>query len=168
MTSRKLMETGISHPADTRQKLDRGHGKMQWRLHLAGIFLQQKWSLYLVYLVYLVLTVHLVTMQVAASADGMIVIIALHTALLSPHSSSLCNMAQHRRPDSNNERECQKMFTILSSIRTLQDFQFHSAKLLVTWGSSSLSMSAILYLGDDRTVKRRLCGWLVPGPHCER
>ena len=62
MTSRKLMETGISHPADTRQKLDRGHGKMQWRLHLAGIFLQQKWSLYLVYLVYLVLTVHLVTM----------------------------------------------------------------------------------------------------------
>ena len=31
-----------------------------------------------------------------------------------------------------------------------------------------LSMSAILYLGDDRTVKRRLCGCLVPGPHCER
>ena len=135
MTSRKLMETGISHPADTRQKLDRGHGKMQWRLHLAGIFLQQKWSLYLVYLVYLVLTVHLVTMQVAASADGMIVIIALHTALLSPHSSSLCNMV-HGTGDltvttNGNARKCFTLFRLLEPFKTATSSFTHPSYVLV-------------------------------------
>ena len=87
----------------------------------------------------------------SSSADGMIVIIALHTAaLLSPHSSSLCNMAQHRRSDYNNGG--MPFFRLLLD-KTIQDF--HPVSLSqATLVDPLLSMSTILYLGDDRTVQR--------------
>ena len=86
----------------------------------------------------------------SSSADGMIVIIALHTAaLLTP---PLC--ATWHTTEDLTITTGMPFFRLLD--RTIQDS--HPVSLSqATLVDPLLSMSTILYLGDDRTAKRRLC-----------